>query len=79
MFGFEATDVIGLSIHTLIPDEAHENNAKLQLFFDAMNTGQRPMNGVEMVATRHGENFPIHLSLSEGHISGKSFCAAFIR
>ncbi len=80
MFGCESTSVIGKSIQSLIPVAAHINGPELQKFLDDINKGQQVKNAREMVAKKQdGGLFPIHISLSEGHISGKSFCAAFIR
>lgn len=80
MFQYESRDIIGKSIFSLIPQDAHKNNPDLPQYLSQMNTGQSPIKGREMMAKRSdGTSFTIQMSLSEGHIAGKSFCAAFMR
>ena len=78
MFGYDSREVLGKSIHTLIP--AQDQNMVLSAFLEQINTAQSPIKSKEMVAKKKdGSTFSVHLSLSEGHISGRTFCAAFIR
>lgn len=77
---YESTEIIGQSILNIIPLNAHENNPELQAYLSQLNSGQTPIKAREMIAVdKFGAQFPVHMSLSEGTISGKSFCAIFIR
>lgn len=80
MFGYKATEMYGKSLSILIPPTLSETNRSLQTFISGVSKGQANLNAMEMRAQRQdGTIFHINLSISEGRVGGKSFCAVFIR
>jgi PAS domain S-box-containing protein len=77
---YTCSEIKGQSILTIIPPTIHENNPELQCYLNQLNTSQTPIKSREMIAVdKFGSQLPVHMSLSEGTISGKGFCAIFIR
>jgi len=80
IFGYEASELIGQPLTTLMPDymrELHEAGFKRYL-----DTGERHINwkGTELIALRkNSEEFPVEVSFGELTINGRGLFTGFIR
>src|SRR6266436_4902389 len=80
IFGYDASELIGQPLTTLMPDYMRElHNAGFQRYLD---TAERHINwqGTELIALRkNSEEFPVEVSFGELTINGRRLFTGFIR
>jgi PAS domain S-box-containing protein len=80
IFGYDASELIGQPLTTLMPDYMRElHNAGFKRYLD---TAERHINwqGTELIALRkNSEEFPVEVSLGELAINGRRLFTGFIR
>jgi PAS domain S-box-containing protein len=80
IFGYDASELIGQPLTTLMPDYMRElHNAGFKRYLD---TAERHINwqGTELIALRkNGEEFPVEVSFGELAINGRRLFTGFIR
>ncbi|MEH6565978.1 MAG: PAS domain S-box protein [Halopseudomonas sp.] len=78
MFGWQAAEVIGRSIRTLMPQKTHVNH---QRFLQHYGSGQKPHaldNITELMGLRRdGSEFPVRLALGQTKVKGVDLLVGF--
>ena len=80
LFGYAATEVIGLNVSMLMPGADRVRHDDYMARY--MRTGERRIIGVGRVVVgvrKTGETFPMHLSVGEARTAGKRLFTGFIR
>jgi PAS domain S-box-containing protein len=81
IFGWKAEDMIGQPVERLMPEELRQQHTQyLRGYFTTGMPRAAVGRTIELVGVRsEGQRFPMELSLSVGHPSGKRFALAMIR
>ena len=80
MFGYSASEVVGQDVNILMPDPYASEHR--QYVDNYIATGKKKIidTGRRVVGRRKsGEEFPIHLTVSEAHVSGKRLFTGMIQ
>ncbi len=81
IFCIEEEEIIGSSLHTLIPQRYRENHPKYIEGFSESTVKSRPMQARASVVglRRNGSEFPIEVTISKINVGGKNEMTAVLR
>jgi PAS domain S-box-containing protein len=79
IFGYSASELIGMQVENLIPAEYHAQHAVFHTGSISANESRQVTPGKEILGLKKGgKGFPVDLGLSSYHENGDSFVIAFI-